>query len=58
MKPRLLTNENFPAPSIRHLRERGYDIAAVAEGSGGLKDVEVLALAVTEQRWIVTFDRD
>jgi len=58
MKPRLLANENFPAPSVRQLRDRGYDVAAVAEGNGGLKDPEVLALAVTELRWIVTFDRD
>jgi len=58
MKPRLLANENFPAPSVRYLRERGYDVAAVFEGRGGLIDCEVLALAEAEQRWIVTFDRD
>ena len=56
MKPRLLANENFPAPSVQHLRDRGYDVTAVADGGGGLKDPEVLTLAVTEQRWIVTFD--
>lgn len=58
MKPRLLANENFPAPSIRLLRDRGYDVAAVAEGGGSLADQDVLALAVAEKRWIVTFDRD
>ena len=58
MKPRLLANENFPTPSIRLLRDRGYNVAAVAEGHGGLADPDVLALAVTERRWIVTFDRD
>ncbi len=58
MKPRLLANENFPAPSVRHLRDSGYDVASVAEGSGGLDDRTVLALAEAEQRWIVTFDRD
>lgn len=58
MKPRLLANENFPAPSVQHLRDTGYNVTAVAEGGGGLKDPEVLALAVAEQRWIVTFDRD
>ena len=58
MKPRLLANENFPAPSIRLLRDRGYDVAAVAEGGGSLADPHVLALAVAEKRWIVTFDRD
>ena len=58
MKPRLLANENFPAPSVRYLRDGGYDVAAVFEGRGGLIDSEVLALAEAEQRWIVTFDRD
>jgi len=58
MKPRLLANENFPAPSIRLLRDRGYDVAAIAEGGGRLADPHVLALAVAEKRWIVTFDRD
>jgi hypothetical protein len=60
MKPRLLANENFPALSVRHLRDRGYDVAAFAGGGGGLTDPEVLALApaVTELRWIVTFARD
>ena len=58
MKPRLLANENFPAPSVRYLRDGGYDVAAVFEGRGGVIDREVLALAEAEQRWIVTFDRD
>ena len=58
MKPRLLANENFPASSIRLLRDRGYDVAAVSEGGVGLADPDVLALAVAEKRWIVTFDRD
>ncbi len=58
MKPRLLANENFPAPSVQHLRDRGYDVAIIAERKEGLSDAEVLALAAAEQRWIVTFDRD
>ena len=58
MKPSSLANENFPAPSVRYLRDRDYHVDAVAEGSGGLIDREVLALAVAERRWIITFDRD
>jgi len=58
MKPRLLANENFPSPSVQQLRDRGYDVAAVAESKGSLVDAEVLALGVAEQRCIVTFDRD
>jgi predicted nuclease of predicted toxin-antitoxin system len=58
MKLRLLANEYFPAPSIRLLRDRAYDVAVVAEGGGSLADPDVLALAVAEKRWIVTFDWD
>jgi predicted nuclease of predicted toxin-antitoxin system len=54
----LLLNENFPAPSARLLREAGFDVLTIAESLAGMKDVEVLALAVREQRWLVTFDRD
>lgn len=58
MKPRLLANENFPAPSIQILRDRGYDVAALAESDSNPGDPQVLALATAEQRWILTFDRD
>lgn len=58
MKPPLLANENFPAPSIRYLRDRGCDVAAVVEQGGELADEKVLERAVREARWIVTFDRD
>lgn len=58
MKPRLLANENFPAPSVRYVRDAGYDLVSVGEGAGGLADQAVLAFAESEKRWIVTFDRD
>lgn len=55
---RLLLDENFPAPSVKRLRERGLDVVAIREACPGWSDTRVLALAVAEQRWIVTFDRD
>lgn len=58
MNPRLLLNENFPSPSIKPLREAGLDVLSISETCPGMDDVDVLALAVREQRWIVTFDRD
>lgn len=58
MKPRLLANENFPAQSVAYLREHGYDVFSVAEAAASLSDREVLALALAEGRWILTFDRD
>jgi predicted nuclease of predicted toxin-antitoxin system len=56
--PRLLADENYPAPSVRRLREHGFDVHAVAETTPGLSDREVLLLAHQQQRWLLTFDLD
>ena len=53
-----LANENFPLPSIRLLRQAGYEVAAIMEDSPGASDEVVLARAAREQRIILTFDRD
>ncbi len=55
---RFLANENFLLPSVRLLREKGYDTASITEDSPGIEDTEVLARAADEQRVILTFDRD
>jgi predicted nuclease of predicted toxin-antitoxin system len=54
----LLANENIPAPSVDYLRTQGYDVRAVAECDAGLRDFDVLRMAVAERRWLLTFDRD
>lgn len=58
MKPPLLTNENFPAPALRRLRELGFDVVAVSEVMPGADDEAVLSFARESGRWLVTFDRD
>lgn len=58
MTQRLLVNENFPRASILKLRSAGHDVTSVMEESPGLLDEDVLAWAVRESRWLVTFDRD
>lgn len=58
MNIRLLANENFPAPAIRKLRAAGIDVVAVRETMPSASDIEVMAYARREQRWVVTFDRD
>lgn len=55
---RFLANENFPLKSVFLLRKTEYDVAAITEDSPGIKDHEVLKRAVTEQRIVLTFDRD
>ncbi|MCA0393622.1 MAG: DUF5615 family PIN-like protein [Proteobacteria bacterium] len=56
--PRLLADENCPAPSIRMLRDQGFDVLAIAEVQPGMTDVDVLQLACSEQRWLLTLDLD
>jgi predicted nuclease of predicted toxin-antitoxin system len=58
MTVRLLVNENFPAPSSAPRRAAGLEVMAVGECCPGINDERVLALALREQRWLVTFDRD
>lgn len=58
MSVRLLLDENFPAPSVAYLRTAGCDVVAVAEAYAGMDDAGILALAASERRWLVTFDRD
>jgi predicted nuclease of predicted toxin-antitoxin system len=55
---RFLANENFPLPSVRLLRQAGYDVASMTEDSPGMEDSEVLTRATDKQRVILTFDRD
>ena len=56
--PHLLADENCPAPSIRLLRDHGFDVLAIAETRPGMTDVDVLRLACSERRWLLTFDLD
>ena len=53
---RLLLDEMLSVAIARELRERGYDVLAAAEHPGwaALSDTEVLAVARTERRAIVT----
>ena len=55
---RILANENFPGDAIAVLRERGHDVAWIHSDAPGSSDVEVLARAQTEDRILITFDKD
>lgn len=58
MSVKLLADENFPAPAIRRLRAQGIDVLSVAEIMPASTDIQVLAFARQDHRWVVTFDRD
>lgn len=55
---RFLANENFPGPVVQALRERGEEVAWVAEDMRAASDKAVLARAQAEDRIVVTFDKD
>lgn len=55
---RFLADENFPLPSVRILRQAGYDVTSMIENSPGIEDTEILTRAADERQVILTFDRD
>jgi predicted nuclease of predicted toxin-antitoxin system len=55
---RILANENVPGEIVQGLRAQGHDIVWIRTEAPGSADSEVLALAQTEKRIIVTFDKD
>lgn len=55
----LLADENFPKRSYEYLQDRGYDIKHItSEGFASITDEEVIEIALSENRIIVTFDSD
>lgn len=55
---RFLADESFDFRVVLALRAAGYDVAAVLEEARGWPDLEVLALAVTSERILLTEDKD
>jgi len=55
---KLLANENFPIDSFNYLKLKGFDIKAIGIDYAGVKDEEVMLLAINEGRIILTFDKD
>jgi predicted nuclease of predicted toxin-antitoxin system len=55
---RFLADESCDAAITRALREAGYDVVSIAETSPGAADRVVLALALADDRVLVTRDKD
>lgn len=55
---KFLANENVPADAIEAVRQRGVDPAWVKERAAGAADETVLAMSRSENRVLVTFDKD
>ena len=55
---RYLADENMPGPAVRMLRESGLDVAWIRDDEPGLSDEGVLARSQSEDRVLITFDKD
>ncbi|WP_414620401.1 DUF5615 family PIN-like protein [Calothrix sp. CCY 0018] len=58
---RFYADEQFPFPVVEHLRNLGHDVLTVREAgkaNQGIPDDEVLAFAVSQERAILTINRD
>src|ERR1700676_3766477 len=58
MPMQFLANENFPLDVVEALRTEGYDVAWICTDAPGSKDPDILHRAVTENRVLLTFDKD
>src|SRR5437764_3125882 len=54
----LCANENISEDCIIRLRKSGHDVLWIREAAPGSPDPDVLALALTEGRLLITFDKD
>jgi predicted nuclease of predicted toxin-antitoxin system len=55
---KFLANENFPLIAVQALREQGHDVLWVLTEYPGISDQEVLLRAHSDNRILLTFDKD
>lgn len=55
---RFLADENFPRPALEALRKAGWEVVSIAEECPGVPDEDVAALCATQERILLTFDKD
>lgn len=57
-QPALLANENVPVLMVAELRRSGVQVESVSETMPAASDRVVIAHAVAQGLWLLTFDRD
>src|SRR5689334_6448717 len=55
---KLLADENVPGAAVQALRDAGHDLLWIRESHPGMADPDILQIAVSESRVLLTFDKD
>lgn len=55
---RICANENIPEDCIVRLRQAQHDVLWIRDAAPGISDREVLQRALSEDRILITFDKD
>ena len=55
---RILADENVDRPIVLWLREQGHDVVEVTADVPGAGDAELIELSRSDNRVLMTFDRD
>jgi len=55
---RFLADEHFPMASVRLLIAAGHDVVHVGHVASGEDDVDLLVICESEERTMLTFDKD
>ena len=58
MVAKFIVDENMGEQLVSLLRDTGYDVLSVFETAQGSDDVEVLSMGVTEDRILLTYDKN
>ncbi len=58
MALRILANENLPGEAVEAMRQEGHDVVWARTYAPGRSDEAVLAQAQTEDRIVMTYDKD
>ena len=55
---KFLADENFPRPTVRVLREHGFEVAWATEDNPGSADEDILARCAKHNLTLLTLDKD
>ena len=55
---KFLADENLDAPIVKELRANGFDVLFILESHSGIDDEDVLSIAKSQDRLLITQDKD